>query len=340
MHKINPTFYYIICNLCIDFLEKIVYNKATMIKMYVEYSSPNEIYFHHSVSSSDLHNPIDRKPEVHLQCEILLLLSGKVQYKIDGEVYDILPGEVILLNMCELHSMHIDPQEPYERMVLQFSPNLIPKMSGIDPLAPFTSAKTFRHILPRQFVEKSKIQSLLRSIKRDCQTKNELTDLKILSTIFAILKEINETLALMRMNEENSIPAALSVDKFSKLCTKYINENISRRLTAKEIAQHLHICESHLHHTFRKEMGMALHAYILNQKMQLASQLLNSGKSPQEVSEKLGYEYYSTFFNNFQSFFGYNPNQHDRFQHISAPLPKSIDEGWTLAERIKQNNTK
>ena len=61
-----------------------------MIKMYVEYSSPNEIYFHHSVSSSDKHTPIDRKPEVHLQCEILLLLSGKVQYKIDGEVYDML----------------------------------------------------------------------------------------------------------------------------------------------------------------------------------------------------------------------------------------------------------
>lgn len=272
-----------------------------------------------------------------MQCEILLLISGKVQYKIDGEFYEVLPGEIILLNMCELHSMHIDPTEPYERIVLQFSPNLIPKFVNFSPLESFTSAKTFRHILPKHLVEKTKIQSLLRSIKRDCQkSAPPLADLRILSKILSILEEINTTLEKIKKNKDKHLPTATLIDKFSKLCTNYINENISRRLTAKELAQHMHVCESHLHHLFRKEMGMSIHTYILTQKMQLAAIMLNNGKSPQEVSLSLGYEYYSTFFNNFQTFFGYTPNQHDKFQNTSAPLPKNIDEGWSFAERIKQ----
>lgn len=309
-----------------------------MIKMHAEYNSPNEIYFHHSTSIFQNNLPVERKPEVHFQCEILLLLSGKIQYKIDGEIYNMLPGEVILLNICELHSIHIDPSEPYERMALQFSPNLIPKLTNLDLLKPFSAAKSFRHILPREFVEKSKIRTIFNQIKRDCMHVKQYTDLTLISRILAILKELDETTKLV-LNSKAPIAYATSADKFSKLCANYVNENISKKITAKDIANHLHVCESHLHHLFRKEMNMSVHAYILNQKMQLAALMLASGKSPQEVSDSLGYDYYSTFFNNFQSFFGYTPNQHNYFQrlHNITPPSEKTDEGMTVIERIKHS---
>jgi AraC-like DNA-binding protein len=285
-----------------------------MIKMYVEYRSPNEIYFHHSVSYAENGIALKRKDEVHRQCEILYLISGKVQYKIDGETYDVSPGDIILVNMCELHSMYIAPSEPYERIVLQFSPHLIPNLTDLDPLEPFNNARIFRHILPKEFVEKTKILSLLKSIQRTCSKPSDMTDLKLTADIISIVYEINQTRERMQKSKESATPAASSVHKFSKLCTDYIKENITQRLTAKEIAKHLHVCESHLHHLFHKEMGMSLHVYILNQKMQLALFMLNSGKTPQTVAAALGYEYYSTFFNNFCSFFGHTPNQYDRTQ--------------------------
>lgn len=306
-----------------------------MIKTYVEYNSQNEIYFHHSVSTFEEHKTFIRKPETHLQCEILFLLSGKVTYKIDGDSYEVHPGEMILLNMYELHTMYSDPSEPYERIVLQFSPNLIPKLIGFDPLEPFSSSRIFQRILPREFVQKSKLPAILTSIKRDCQKADKFTDLKIVSSILSFLEELNQTLEKFKKNFHEKSNFSNVADKFSKLCTNYINENISQKLTAKDIAQHIHVCESHLHHMFHKEMGMSIHTYILNQKMQTAAIMLNAGKSPQEVSKALGYEYYSTFFNNFQSFFGYTPNQHERYQHLV--LAKPTQEGLTIPERIKQN---
>ncbi|MBQ8685343.1 MAG: helix-turn-helix domain-containing protein [Clostridia bacterium] len=307
-----------------------------MIKTYVEYNSPNEMYFHHSISTSAQFTKFTRPPEVHLQCELLLLISGKVQYKIDGETYDIQPGDIILINKGEMHSIYVDLAIPFERIVFQFSPKFVPNLMDYDPLEPFVEAKTFHRIIPREYVEKSKTRNLLQAIKKACQKPDAFTDLKLISTLFSLLREINEMRKKMKKNTEKSLLPTISADKFSKHCANYINENISNSLTAKKIAQHMHVCESHLHHMFRKEMGTSVHAYILNQKMQTAALMLNEGKSPQEVAEALGYEYYSTFFNNFQNFFGYTPKEHERYQRIIVP-PKITKNNVLISERIKQS---
>lgn len=299
------------------------YNKTTMIKMHVEYLSPNDIYFHHSTNYFD-NKGFHRAPELHRQCEILYLISGKIQYRIDGESYDVSAGDVILVNICELHSIQIEPTEPYERMVLQFSPNAIPKFTDFDPLEPFTNARAFRHILPHTFVKKSKIYKILNQIKKDCTKLDKLTDFKIIASVMDILTEINQTKTQMLSSKTDVVAEAANVQKFSKLCTDYISEHLTKKITAKEIADHLHVCESHLHHLFRKEMGISLHVYILNQKMQLAMFMLNSGQNPQQVSEALGYDYYSTFFNNFQSCFGFTPNQYHKNKRRHKVAPSSL----------------
>ena len=56
-------------------------------------------------------------------------------------------------------------------------------------------------------------------------------------------------------------------------------------------------------------MGISLHTYIQNQKMQLALSLIRKGYTPQNVSEMLGFDYYATFFNQFKAVFGKSPNQ-------------------------------
>lgn len=307
-----------------------------MIKTFVEYNSPNDIYFHHSISTSANFTAFTRPPEVHLQCEMLLLLSGKIEYNIDGETHPVQPGDIILLNKGELHSIFVDLKEPFERMVFQFSPKFVPTLVDSDPLEPFNTAKNFRHVIPRTFVEKSKIKNLLTQVKKVCNKPDRFTDIKLISIMFSVLREINETLERMKKAPEGMTNNSVSTDKFSKRCANYINENIFNRLTAKEIAKHMHVCESHLHHLFRKEMGMSVHNYILNQKMQTAALMLSEGKSPQEVSETLGYEYYSTFFNNFQAYFGYTPKAHERYQRIITP-PKITKGNVLISDRIKQS---
>jgi AraC-like DNA-binding protein len=75
------------------------------------------------------------------------------------------------------------------------------------------------------------------------------------------------------------------------------------------IADALFISPSHLLHQFKKEMDITLHQYIVMQKAQTAEILLLQGANPLEVAKQLGYEYYSTFYNNFVKYRGHPPSK-------------------------------
>ena len=286
------------------------------------YTARPDFYFHHASTIISENEYYSQGPEVHQMCEILWLLSGNVQYNINGNLYDVQPGDLILLNVNEIHSLQLTSSEPYERFVLQFSPNLLPPnvTLDIDPLMPFSSAQSFHRILPAELIKGSKIPRLFRSFKRNCLKKEECTILELVAHIFLILKELNHLTSQFSKSVARTPVTPSNNETILKNCITYLNDNITQNLQISDIANHCHICTSHLHHLFKKEMHTSLHSYIINQKMQLAAIMLRKGISPQEVANSLGYSYYSTFARNFTSLFNCLPNQ---YLHQITPLHKN-----------------
>lgn len=283
-----------------------------MINKYTEYQSKSNIYFHHSLSVSPKGTSIKYSPEMHPQCELLLLLSGVVRYVIEGETYILSPGDFIMLDSYNLHSLSIDAEGGYERIVLHFTSELIPHFEQLDIMKAFNNARNFRHIIPKEIVNKTEIKNLLFECEAVCKKNDRFTDVLLTSIILKLLIEINH--AAEKMQPLLSLNKMNVVDKkeFSIACTKYIRKNINKMLSAKDIADSIHVSESYLHHRFKKETGVTIHNYILVQKMQLAIIYLDKNYLPQQVSEMLGYGYYSSFYYSFKKFFGYSPNNHNR----------------------------
>ncbi|MEW8956318.1 AraC family ligand binding domain-containing protein, partial [Clostridium sp.] len=50
--------------------------------------------------------------------KIIILISGKVSYLIEGKSYRLKPWDILLVNSYEVHKPIIDSSEPYERYVL------------------------------------------------------------------------------------------------------------------------------------------------------------------------------------------------------------------------------
>ena len=140
-----------------------------------------------------------------------------------------------------------------------------------------------------------------------CLHQSKYTDLRFIRIILQIVETLNE-LILTLDEEKYSLP--VKVDKISLNCIQYINQHLTEqeKLSPSNIAKELHISVSHLQHTFRKEIGVSLHTYISNQRIQLARKLLLQGESPQSVANLLNYEYYSTFYHNFIKRFGATPH--------------------------------
>jgi len=58
----------------------------------------------------------------HEFCKILLLLQGSGGYYVDGQRYLLQSGDIVLLDAHSIHRPELDPEAPYERIILYISP--------------------------------------------------------------------------------------------------------------------------------------------------------------------------------------------------------------------------
>ena len=82
-------------------------------------------------------------------------------------------------------------------------------------------------------------------------------------------------------------------------CIKYINENLSQRISVTSAAKHCGISPDYLSQIFKKEIGEKLSTYILLQKLEKAKGLLLKGLSTKEVCRETGFSspaYFATAF--------------------------------------------
>ncbi len=279
-----------------------------MLHLFVRYDSKNGIRFQHAVNTHENGVSASVVPETHDLCEIFLLLRGKLTYFIEGKQYRPQPMDLILISPNELHSLKVDPSEPYERFVLQFSFDLLPKFKDIDLLAPFKQAKHLSHLIPRKLVEQTQLLTHFNTLKQIVTQKSPVTDLhvvRILHNVMAELLMLPENTTLIGQVGQSTM---LTVYTISQKCMQYVNDHIHLPLTAKDIANALNLSASHLQSTFKQEIGMPLHKYIVTQKIHLAAQMILNGSTPQEASDALGYTYYKSFYRNFRQIMSYPPS--------------------------------
>ena len=100
-------------------------------------------------------------------------------------------------------------------------------------------------------------------------------------------------------------------DVIPKVCD-YIANHLESQLWREELAEVVHLNPDYLTRRFKKEMGLSLREYVINQKMQEARALIRSTGLPVSfVAAKVGYSNFSHFSNSYKRQFGVTP-QEDR----------------------------
>ena len=95
--------------------------------------------------------------------------------------------------------------------------------------------------------------------------------------------------------------------------TEYIHNNIQRNITRKDVAEAVYLNPEYLSRLFRKEKGMKLSEYILEEKMEIAKHLLETTKFPVSiVASKVGYTNFSCFSQCFKRVYGVSPSEYNR----------------------------
>ena len=286
-----------------------IYNIIMAItKKFLRFSS-NKIYYCHSTTTyaSAISSQYRTITQIHNECEIFLLLKGSLRYVIENKSYDVKEGEVVIVPPHTVHHTIVDTRQEYERIALEFPPDILPNLQSIDLLNTFRQAKAHFYTFPADEIAKAEVVKQLLDFKRHCNSKDKYRDVTLSQKIVSIVKNLHRISEQLRSNER-ALPNR-EKDSVSKICIDFIKANIDKNVTVQMISDATFISTSHLLHQFKKEMDITLHQYIVFQKIQAADNLLSKGVSPLTVAKQLGYDYYSTFYNNYVKYTGHPPSE-------------------------------
>lgn len=94
------------------------------------------------------------------------------------------------------------------------------------------------------------------------------------------------------------------------ICKEYIYAHIKERITIEDLADELGVSAGYLSHLFKKETGMAISKYIMEQKIEMAKNLLRySEYSMIDIANRLSFSSQSHFIQQFREVMGMTPKK-------------------------------
>ncbi len=239
--------------------------------------------------------------------KIIIFLSGKVTYLIEGKAYYLNPWDILLVNNHDVHKPIIDSSETYERIIIWANSDFINNHNydDCDLSTCFKLAKEKSFNLMRLNANlQENLKYIISSLESSISSKDFGSKLLSNSFFIQLIIYLNRLhLGNMYITDKNS----LKYDKGIEEILKYINHNLSEDLSIELLCQKFFISRYYLMHKFKNETGYTLYNYILQKRLFMAKELIKSGETITKTSIQCGFNDYSSFLRSFKKLFNKSP---------------------------------
>ena len=241
---------------------------------------------------------------------LIFLIAGEAEFHFGGRTYDMHAGSVLLIprqtlytarteDTCEYYFFHFTgeldmcddmPHPVYERQ--NFSFILPPLQSSCIYLDEFLQTED------RYTEFLSRIAACIEHAARPAHTSRMLLDVEF-ERILILLGGICE-----RSYDTRQLPQTL------ERILQYIRAHLNAALTVGQICEHFRLSRSYLARLFKQHLQMTPTAYINNEKLHYAAELLqNTNMNISEVAAYLGYCDVFYFSRLYKRTFGLSPSR-------------------------------
>ncbi|MBQ8604012.1 MAG: helix-turn-helix transcriptional regulator [Oscillospiraceae bacterium] len=238
--------------------------------------------------------------------------EGRLECHVGDEYFYISPGDISMHLIHSVDRRESFPTSHYHGVTVQIDLNKCP--ASLTEFLPDINVK------PAQIAEKFGLQNknfyILRRMpeiehifselyKAPETVKKGYFSLKILE-LMLFLDGINPT---VEQNEAVSISGVQASTAHE--ISRYINANLDKKLTLKELSEKFDISVSYIKNIFNAVYGMSVTKYIRSQRISQAAALLEkTDRTVLDISGQLGYENSSKFAAAFRRVMGVSPAQY------------------------------
>ena len=239
----------------------------------------------------------------HTFHKIIILLAGRAGYAIEGERYDLSPGDFVLVGRGSIHRPEVREDDFYERMILYISPAYLASLGteDCDLEGCFRQAQTaFRYVYRDE--GGSRVRQLFETLARTVREGGYGAALLERAQFLELMVEVNRVCL-----GGHQVQATAGDSKVVALL-QYLNLHLTEELSIDQLAERFYISKYHMMRRFRQETGYSIHGYLTEKRLLLAQRLLAQGASPSEAGEQTGYQDYYTFSRAYKKHFGRGPS--------------------------------
>ena len=294
----------------------------------------------HRLQGMEAYMPESNETESHSKYEIYFFEGGQCKYLIENRIYELEPGDIILLDGLTLHKSNITSPDSYVRSVIHFTPiwlkEMLPLLGIPNLLDPF---KKLNNCILRtgfdasgQYVsEKMKwIAKQLEIIDQEFQSTGTINavlemelKLEFLHLLLYIYKKSEcEHLQIKQKKTEKKLHA--------EKIASWINRYYSEKICLERIAKEFNLNKCYVSHIFKEVTGYTVMQYVMECRLIQVKYLLEMRPdlSLEEIFTSTGFESADHFSHFFKEKMGITPTNYrkmkssQRFNHLCSVLNK------------------
>lgn len=242
-----------------------------------------------------------REKHWHRSVEIFALFEGEIDFYINNSRYLLKPGECMLVNSNEIHSIHA-PKEN-KTVVLQI------------PLSSFEKYYTddrFIYFSGSSLIQDGTVMGLIKEIYEVYTGKEYGYELKVTGEFYLLLHRLVTKYRMERVDIE-LIRQYKKLDKLSAI-TAYIKENYDSELSLESVAANFGYSPAYFSRMFYKNTGINYKNYLDSIRLTYAYRdLANSDTAIGDIAVNNGFANSRSFAKLFKEEYGILPSEFRRY---------------------------
>lgn len=255
----------------------------------------------------------------HKEIEILVILEGFLEVDVEGDVYSLHQGDVLIIGASQLHRDRTYRESGLRYLVLQFDLEPFFERSMMRYLRFFEDAHTPLSKLNYVFTEHAEAKKIMYETVCDIEQefKNKAPGYEIAITMF-IQKII---LTLIRYDTQHVIDLRTVPDlERLKPVLQYIEDNIFNKIRVDEACQLINMSYYYFVKYFKNTLGMSFTEYVNFKKIKHAERiLLTEDCSITQVGELIGMPNMAHFYKVFKKHNHCSPYEFRQKMHAWKP---------------------
>lgn len=263
-------------------------------------NDPMEIQYNESSNSLEITN------HFHSSDEIIYVLEGKAEFKINNKLYSVGKGHILFISNLEKHELKV-LEYPYKRYFILIKPDFMQLMANQPILASIFKQRPehFQHAIHLDEAHDAIVMDVLKKMHTEYLTKEAFWE-SLLGT------HLNYLFILLYRNYKEHFPLS-TVNRSTRRILdiqRYVELHYTEELSLDEVSKLFYSDMFYTSRLFKKITGFTFKDYIIRLRIARAKELLyHTLDDITTVSLNSGFNNVNHFIRIFKKFEGITPYQ-------------------------------